>query len=117
MANEESGKGQPTAGTLTDDQITTERSMRRRSFLTAVGVLVAGGAAALATNGVARAADPDQAPTDPDRKKKSSDPDQASDPDKKKSSDPDQASDPDKAPKRPDPDARPAPPAGDPNGR
>ena len=57
--------------TLTDEQILTERKFPRRSFLTAAGTLLVGGAAAL-VSGV-RAAAQDTAPAkkqdDPDKKK------------------------------------------------
>lgn len=121
--------------TLREDQIVTERTFGRRSFLTAVGSVVVGGAAALVLGDKLRAApqqsdpdakkatDPDskdaKKQTDPDTKKKSGakkkqgDPDakdakKASDPDaKKKSSDPDskKAGDPDQKKKAGDPDS------------
>ena len=101
---------------LTDDQIVTERTLGRRSFLTSVGAIVAGGAAALALGNRLDAATTAQQQNDPDKKtdpdKKPSDPDQTdkkkTDPDKKKG-DPDRTDkkkgDPDKK-KRPDPDKK-----------
>jgi hypothetical protein len=62
--------------TLTDDQIITERKLPRRSFLTAAGTLLAGGAAALVASTRVSAQDP--APVKP-----------ADDPDAKKAADPD----------------------------
>ena len=103
MTNEDSGKPQQPQQTLTDEQITTERPLRRRSFLTAVGALVAGGAAVMVSGGRAVAADPDQT-DDPDRKKRPDDPDKPKRPD-----------DPDK-PRPDDPDRKPPlPPPGDPH--
>ncbi|MGH9735857.1 MAG: hypothetical protein ACRD8A_14855 [Candidatus Acidiferrales bacterium] len=113
MADEKSGKIEQSKKTLTDDQITTERTLGRRSFLTAVGAVVAGGAAALALGerlnasvpGGAQSMDPDKKPSDPD--KKPGDPDKT-DPDKKKKKmkDPDKRKmkDPDK--KKGDPDKK-----------
>lgn len=110
MADEKSDKLQEPKQTLTDNQITTERSLGRRSFLTAVGAIVAGGAAALALGDRLDAAVAGQQKSDPDQKKERSDPDQ-----KKKRSDPDQKkkrkghrSDPDQKKKgtRSDPDQK-----------
>jgi hypothetical protein len=125
MSEEKSESAQNAKHTLRDDQIVTERTFGRRSFLTAVGTIVVGGAAALALGdklqAQAQQSDPDakkaadsdskdaKKQSDPDAKKKSNtkkkqgDPDakdakKASDPDaKKKGSDPDskKASDPD----------------------
>ena len=67
--------------TLTDDQIVTERKLPRRSFLTAAGTILAGGAAMLVAGTRAAAQDAAKA-DDPDAKK-------ASDPDAKKAGDPD----------------------------
>jgi hypothetical protein len=97
MADENSEKLQEAKQTLTDSQITSERTIGRRSFLTAVGAIVAGGAAALALgdrlNGAVAGR---QQSSDPDQKKKRSEPDQRktstmtrgkrSDPDQKKTS-------------------------------
>jgi len=114
MSKENSEKLRDSTQTLRDDQIITERTFGRRSFLTAVGSIVVGGAAALVLSDALeaaaqqtdpdakKAADPDskdaKKPSDPDAKKKASttskksgDPDakKASDPDAKKPSDPD----------------------------
>jgi hypothetical protein len=135
MRERKSEKPQGTKGTLTDDQIVTERRFGRRSFLTAVGSIVVGGAAALALGETleagAQQTDPDakkttdpdskdaKKGTDPDAKKKSStkkkpgDPDakdakKRNDPDAKKPGDPDskKQSDPDQKKKPGDPDSR-----------
>ena len=125
MSDEKSEKARDSKQTLRDDQIVTEPTFGRRSFLTAVGSIVVSGAAAVVLGDTLEAAaqqgDPDakkaadpnakdaKKQSDPDAKKKSStkqkqgDPDakdakKASDPDaKKKSSNPDskKASDPD----------------------
>jgi hypothetical protein len=125
MSDQKSEKARDSKHTLRDDQIVTERMFGRRSFLTAVGSIVVGGAAAVVLGDTLEAAaqqgDPDakkaadpnskdaKKQSDPDAKKKSNtkqkqgDPDakdakKASDPDaKKKSSNPDskKASDPD----------------------
>ena len=65
--------------TLTDDQIVTERKLPRRSFLSAAGTLLAGGAVAIVAGGRASAQDTDaekkegkEAANDPDAKKKKS---------------------------------------------
>ena len=93
MSEEKSESARDSKRTLRDDQIVTERTFGRRSFLTSVGSIVVGGAAALALGDALEAAaqqsDPDAKKTaDPDSKdaKKSSDPDskKASDPDQKK---------------------------------
>jgi outer membrane biosynthesis protein TonB len=110
VADEKSKKLEESKKTLTDGEITTERTLGRRSFLTAVGAVVAGGAAALALGDTLDAAlrtqstDPDKKPTDPD--KKPADPDKKPDPDKKKKKK--KKGDPDKK-KRPDPDKKPDP--------
>ena len=113
MADEKSEKIDQSKTTLTDDQVTTERALGRRSFLTAMGAIVAGGAAALALGdrleaaipGRAQSTDPDKKPADPDKKpadpdKKKSDPDKKKTRRKAKNSDPDKkkvtANDPDK---------------------
>jgi len=125
MSEENSESARGSKRTLRDDEIVTERTFGRRSFLTTVGSIVVGGAAALALGDTLEAAaqqsdpdakkaiDPDSKDakkrSDPDAKKKSStktkqgDPDakdakKPSDPDTKKSSDPDskKPSDPDK---------------------
>ena|SRR5215813_12283480 len=128
MSEENSKKARDSKLTLSNDQISTERTFGRRSFLTAVGSIVVGGAAALALGDALEAAaqqpsDPDAKPTDPDSKdaKKPSDPDakkkvstnkkKNADPDAKKPSDPDakkgskKGSDPD-AKKASDPDQK-----------
>ena len=135
MKEEKSESVRDSKQTLSEDQIVTERTFGRRSFLTAVGSVVVGGAAALVLGDTLQAAaqqsdpdakkatDPDskdaKKQTDPDAKKKSGtkkkqgDPDakdakKASDPDaKKKSSDPDskKAGDPDQKKKAGDPDS------------
>ena len=70
---------QESPGTLTDDQIVTERKLPRRSFLSAAGTLLAGGAVAIVAGGRASAQDTDaekkegkEAANDPDAKKKKS---------------------------------------------
>ena len=50
---------QESPGTLTDDQIVTERKLPRRSFLSAAGTLLAGGAVAIVAGGRAPAQDTD----------------------------------------------------------
>lgn len=117
MADEKPQKIEQSKKTLTDDRITTERTLGRRSFLTAVGAVVAGGAAALALGdrlnasvpARAQSTDPDKKPADPD--KKPGDPDKPGDTDKtdrhkKKMKDPDKRKmkDPDK--KKGDPDKK-----------
>ncbi len=110
-------------GTITDDQIVTERKVPRRSFLSTTGALLVGAAGIV--SGVRAATpqnDPDKKPADPDKKaadpdKKPADPDKrrAEDPDKK-AADPDRkAADPDK--KAADPDKKPADPDKPPTGR
>jgi hypothetical protein len=99
--------------TLTDEQIISEKTVARRSFLARTGAVLVGGAAALVLGktAVAQSQDPDK-PRNPDPDK-SQDPDKPrqQDPDKPRSQDPDQADktrpqDPDQADKaRPqDPD-------------
>ena len=63
--------------TLTDDQIVTERKLPRRSFLSAAGTLLAGGAVAIVAAGRGSAQDTDaekkegkEGANDPDAKKK-----------------------------------------------
>ena len=95
------GLNQKTPQTLTDDQIVTEKSLARRSFLAATSVALVGGAAALVlgTNALGQSQDPDKSNNqDPDKvkdpgKAKARDPQkaQAHDPDKAKSQDPDKA--------------------------
>src|SRR5215471_14966496 len=103
------GLNQKAPQTLTDDQIVTEKSLPRRSFLAATSVALVGGAAALVlgTNALGQSQDPDKGnKQDPD-KAKSQDPDKvkAQHPSKAKAHDPDKAKaqDPDK-PKNQDPD-------------
>ncbi len=62
--------------TLTDDQIVTERKLPRRSFLSAAGTLLAGGAVAIVAAGPASPQDTDaeknegkEAANDPDAAK------------------------------------------------
>ena len=119
MSEEKPESARDSKQTLRDDQIVTERTFGRRSFLTAVGSMVVGGAAALALGDTLQAAaqqsDPDaKKASDPDAKdeKKQSDPDakkKASA--KKKEADPDakdakKASDPDAKKKSSDPDSK-----------
>ena len=62
---------------LTDEEIVTERTLSRRSFVAATGLFLTGGAMALLTNRSALAqqtdpnkpADPNKRPADPDGKK------------------------------------------------
>ncbi|HEV2352453.1 MAG TPA: hypothetical protein VG028_21665 [Terriglobia bacterium] len=65
MADENRNK----VSTLTNDQIITERKLPRRSFLTAAGTLLAGGAAALVAGSRALAQDKKEGASDPDSKK------------------------------------------------
>lgn len=68
--------------TLADDEIVTERTFSRRSFLTATGALMAGAvalAAGVRAMGQAQGSDPDSK-----KKKKKSGAKKGSDPDKKK---------------------------------
>ena len=116
--SEENSEARDSKRTLRDDQIVTERTFGRRSFLTAVGTMVVGGAAALALGdrlqAAAQQSDPDaKKATDPDSKdaKKASDPDAKKKASAKKSGDPDakdakKASDPDAKKKASDPDAK-----------
>jgi hypothetical protein len=97
--------------TLTDEQIVTEKTIPRRSFLAATGAALVGGAAALVLRNTAgaqtqdpdkpRNPDPDK-PQDPDKPRRN-DPDKPrrGDPDKPRPQDPDKPRDPDK-PKEPD---------------
>ena len=67
---------------LTDDEIVTERTLSRRSFVAAAGVFLTGGAMALLADrqGLAQVADPNQTPPpDPNRP---ADPNKPTDPDK-----------------------------------
>jgi hypothetical protein len=117
------GLNQKPARTLTDDQMVTEKSLPRRSFLAVTRAVLVGGAAALVlgTKAIGQSQDPDKGNSqdkaqsqDPD-KAKSQDPDKAKaqhpakakakHPDKAKAQDPDKAKaqDPDK-PKSQDPD-------------
>ena len=114
---DENGVNPTSPQTITDEQIVTEKSLPRRSFLTTTGAVLVGGAAALVlgtnTNMMGQSQDPDKAkPQDPD-KTKPQDPDKAKahDPDKAKAHDPDKAKaqDPDK-PKTHDPDKAQTPP-------
>lgn len=113
MADEKSKKPEESKKTLTDDQVTREGTLGRRSFLTSVGAVVAGGAAALALGdrlgaavpGRAQSTDPDKKPADPD--KKPADPDKKpADPDRKKVKDPDKTDGDKDKKKRPDPDKK-----------
>lgn len=107
---------QESARSLTDEQIVTEKSLPRRSFLAATGSVLFAGAAALmlGRTSVAQPQDPDKPKQDDPDKPRRDDPDKPrrDDPDKPRSQDPDRprTDDPDKA--RPqDPDkARPADP-------
>ena len=76
MADENRKVVRQESSTLTDDQIVTERKLPRRSFLTAAGTLLAGGAVAMVAVGRAAAQDSDAAKkddkagaSDPDAKK------------------------------------------------
>ena len=121
MRETENGMNNQSPQTLRDDQIVTEKAVPRRSFLTATGAILVGGATALVfgRTAIAQSQDPDKPrnpdpdkPQDPDKprtqdpdKPRSQDPDQQ---DKTRSQDPDQqdktrSQDPDK-PKPSDPD-------------
>src|SRR5215467_7430939 len=96
---DENGVNPTSPQTITDEEIVTEKSLPRRSFLTTTGAVLVGGAAALVlgTNMMGQSQDPDKAQAqDPDKTK-------AQDPDKAKAHDPDKQRDPDKA-KAQDPD-------------
>ena len=98
--------------TVTDDQIVTERKVRRRSFLSATGAVLAGAAGIVSgvrASGLQNSpqSDPDKKPADPD--KKPADPDKKpADPDKKPADPDKKPADPDKKPA--DPDKKPADP-------
>lgn len=98
--------------TITEDQIVTEQKLRRRSFLSRTGALVAGAAglvSGLRASSPHRAQqdDPDKKPADPD--KKPADPDKRpADPDKKPADPDKKPADPDKKPA--DPDKKPTDP-------
>src|SRR6516164_1904316 len=81
--------------TITDEQIVTEKSVPRRSFLTATGAVLVGGAAALVLGkrAIGQSEDPDKAKAQDPDKAKAQDPDKAKaqDPDKAKAQDPDKA--------------------------
>lgn len=119
----EKGFNSHSARTLTDEQIVTEKTVPRRSFLARTGAVLFGGATALLLGRTAgaqaqdpdkpRTPDPDK-PQDPDKprrqdpdKPRPQDPDKPRqyDPDKPRPQDPDKprSGDPDK-PKPPDPD-------------
>src|SRR5215469_9899144 len=104
---DEDGVNQASPRTITDEQIVTEKSLPRRSFLTTTGAVLVGGAAALVlgTNALGQSQDPDKAKTQDPDKAKAQDPDKAKAPHKAKGHDPDKAKthDPDKA-KAQDPD-------------
>lgn len=113
MADDKPQKTEQSKKTLTNDQVTSERTLGRRSFLTAVGAVVAGGAAALALGdrlnasvpARAQSMDPNKKPSDPD--KKPGDPDKKpGDPDKKKMKDPDKRKMEHRDKKRHDPDKK-----------
>ncbi|MDE3135358.1 MAG: hypothetical protein KGL59_02185 [Acidobacteriota bacterium] len=86
MAEQNPGAPIPETQTLGDEQIVTERTLSRRSFLTTTGALLAG-AVALASGVRAMA---QEKGTDPDKKKKKTattkHSKKGSDPDKKKAS-------------------------------
>lgn len=110
MADEKPKAPDESRHTLTDDQITTERTLRRRSFLTAAGALVAGGAVAVALGGgadaLAQSTDPDRV-RDPDKVRepdKVRDPHRVREPDRMK--EPDKVRDPDKLRHLREPDRR-----------
>src|SRR5262252_778914 len=109
MSEENSEKARDPKRTLTDDQIITERTCGRRSFLTAVGSIVVGGAAAVALGDALEAAAQQQ--SDPDTKK-AADPDSK---DAKKPSDPDAKKKVDTKKKNGDPDAKDAKKPSDPD--
>src|SRR6185437_6193111 len=99
MRETDKGTNNQSLQTLRDDQIVTETAVPRRSFLTATGAILVGGAAALVLGrtAIAQSQDPDK-PRNPD-------PDKPQDPDKPRSQDPDKPrpQDPDK-PRPQDPD-------------
>ena len=92
--------------TLTDDQIVTEQTLPRRSFLSRTGALLGGATgivSGLRASGLHHSAqdDPDKKPADPD--KKPADPDKKpADPDKKPGDPDKRPADPDKKPADPD---------------
>jgi hypothetical protein len=118
MSDQRSEKARDSKHTLRDDQIVTERMFGRRSFLTAVGSIVVGGAAAVVLGDTLEAAaqqgDPDaKKAADPNSKeaKKQSDPDAKKSSTKQKQGDPDakdakRASDPDAKKKSSNPDSK-----------
>ena len=82
--------------TVTDDEITTERKVPRRSFLGATGALLAGAAgmvSGIRASGLHNSPqdDPDKKPADPN--KRSDDPQKRSDDPQKRSDDPQKRSD------------------------
>lgn len=104
-----SPKEQKSARQLSDEQIVTEKSLPRRSFLAATGSVLFAGAAALVLGrtSVAQPQDPDKPRQDDPDKPRRDDPDKPrrDDPDKARSQDPDKPrpDDPDKArPQDPD---------------
>ena len=115
------GKNPEPARSLSDEQIVTEKSLPRRSFLAATGSVLFAGAAALVLGrtSVAQPQDPDKPKQDdpdkprrddPDKPRPQDDPDKPrpQDPDKARPQDPDKPRDPDKSR---DPDkARPSDP-------
>lgn len=110
---DQKGLNKQSPQTLTDEQIVTEKTIPRRSFLAATGAVLLGGAASLVLGNTAGAQthDPDKPRnTDPD---KPQDPDKPrpQDPDKPRPNDPDKPrpQDPDK-PRPNDPDKKPADP-------
>jgi hypothetical protein len=110
MSDEKSASAQDAKHTLRDDQIVTERTFGRRSFLTAVGSIVVGGAAALVLGDKLQA---QAQPSDPDAKK-ATDPDSK---DAKKQSDPDAKKKSSTKKKQGDPDTKDANKASDPDAK
>lgn len=105
--------------TVTDDQIVTERTLPRRSFLSRTGALLAGATgivSGIRASGLGYSAqdDPDKKPADPDKRpddahKKPADTDKKpADPDKRPADPDKRPADPDKKPA--DPDKKPADP-------
>jgi hypothetical protein len=89
MRETEKGINNQSLQTLRDDQIVTEKAVPRRSFLTATGAILVGGAAALVfgRTAIAQSQDPDK-PRNPDPDKPQ-DPNKPQDPDKPRAQDPD----------------------------